>query len=67
MLLLINTVEAKDFKISKEELLDKIKGAWATQVIGVTFGGPTEFRYCGPALHLRGQITRKSQKKKKDS
>lgn len=47
MLLLMNTVEAKDFKISKEQLLDKIKGAWATQVIGVTFGGPTEFRYRG--------------------
>lgn len=31
--------------LSKEELLDKIKGAWALQTIGVTYGGPTEFRY----------------------
>lgn len=33
------------FHISKESLKDKIKGAWAAQTIGVTFGGPTEFRY----------------------
>jgi hypothetical protein len=31
--------------ISKEVLKDKIKGAWAAQTIGVTYGGPTEFRY----------------------
>ena len=33
------------FIISEEKLRDKIKGAWASQTIGVTFGGPTEFRY----------------------
>ncbi|MFO7622055.1 MAG: ADP-ribosylglycohydrolase family protein [Bacteroidales bacterium] len=32
-------------KMTKAELLDKIKGGWAGQVIGVTYGGPTEFRY----------------------
>jgi hypothetical protein len=32
-------------KMSKETLKDKIMGAWALQTIGVTFGGPTEFRY----------------------
>jgi len=31
--------------MSKETLKDKIKGGWAAQTIGVTFGGPTEFRY----------------------
>ena len=31
--------------ISKEVLKDKIKGAWAAQTIGVTYGGPTEFRF----------------------
>ncbi|MFC2124636.1 ADP-ribosylglycohydrolase family protein [Bacteroidota bacterium] len=31
--------------ISKDELKDKIKGAWAAQTIGCTYGGPTEFRY----------------------
>ncbi|MDX1617170.1 MAG: ADP-ribosylglycohydrolase family protein [Balneolaceae bacterium] len=34
-----------DYTLSKETLRDKIKGAWAAQTIGVTFGGPTEFRY----------------------
>lgn len=33
------------FTISKTALKDKIKGAWAAQTIGVTFGGPVEFRY----------------------
>jgi hypothetical protein len=32
-------------KLSKETLQDKIKGGWAGQTIGVTYGGPTEFRY----------------------
>ena len=31
--------------ISKEVLKDKIKGAWAGQIIGCTYGGPTEFGY----------------------
>ncbi|RMG66943.1 MAG: ADP-ribosylglycohydrolase family protein, partial [Bacteroidetes bacterium] len=31
--------------LSLETLQDKIKGAWAAQTIGVTYGGPTEFRY----------------------
>lgn len=35
------------FRISKETLQDKIKGGWAGQTIGVTFGWPTEFVYQG--------------------
>lgn len=31
--------------LSKEKLKDKIKGAWAAQTIGVTFGLPIEFEY----------------------
>lgn len=31
--------------ISKEVLEDKIKGGWAGQTIGVTYGAPTEFKY----------------------
>lgn len=38
------------FTISKETLKDKIMGGWAGQTIGVTFGGPTEFRYCGTII-----------------
>ena len=50
LLIYLSTCNNKDFssefyKISKEQLQDKIKGAWAAQTIGVTFGGPTEFRY----------------------
>lgn len=33
--------------ISLAELQDKIRGGWAGQTIGVTFGGPTEFHYNG--------------------
>src|SRR3982750_1110907 len=33
--------------ISNKVLKDKIKGGWAGQTIGVTFGGPYEFRYNG--------------------
>jgi hypothetical protein len=33
--------------ITKAELQDKIKGGWAGQVIGCTYGGPTEFKYNG--------------------
>src|SRR5258708_7369337 len=35
----------------KKVLQDKIKGGWAGQVIGVTFGGPTEFRYQGTMVN----------------
>ncbi len=33
--------------LSKATLKDKIKGGWAGQTIGVTFGGATEFKYNG--------------------
>lgn len=36
--------------LSKEVLMDKIMGGWAGQTIGVTFGGPTEFRYNGTMM-----------------
>ena len=46
-----NNVEKDESSIVKtlslETLKDKIKGGWAGQTIGVTFGGPTEFRYNG--------------------
>jgi hypothetical protein len=35
----------KHLQISKTELLNKIKGGWAGQTIGVCYGLPTEFRY----------------------
>ncbi len=36
--------------ISKEKLMDKIKGGWAGQVIGCTYAGPTEFRFNGTMI-----------------
>lgn len=35
---------------TKSALLNKIKGGWAGQTIGVTYGGPTEFRYKGTII-----------------
>ena len=37
--------------ISIDALKDKIKGGWAGQTIGCTYGGPTEFKYKGAIIH----------------
>lgn len=42
--------------ISKTALQDKIKGGWAGQVIGCTYGGPTEFRWNGTMIDDRVPI-----------
>ena len=39
-----------EFTLSKAGLMDKIKGGWAGQVIGCTYGGPTEFDFCGTMI-----------------
>lgn len=36
-----------EITLTKAELKNKIKGGWAGQTIGVTFGGVTEFKYNG--------------------
>lgn len=36
--------------LSLERLTDKIKGGWAGQTIGCTYGGPTEFKYNGTMI-----------------
>lgn len=36
--------------ITREKLMDKIKGGWAGQTIGCTYGGPTEFKYAGTMI-----------------
>jgi ADP-ribosylglycohydrolase len=43
-------VSARTVRLTTEVLRDKIKGGWAGQTIGVTFGGPTEFRYRGTMI-----------------
>lgn len=40
----------KSQTLSKGDLLDKIKGGWAGQVIGCTYGGPTEFKWNGTMI-----------------
>lgn len=37
----------KEVKMTKEVLMDKIKGGWAGKTIGCSYGGPTEFKYSG--------------------
>jgi hypothetical protein len=37
--------------IPMDILKDKIKGGWAGQTIGCTYGGPTEFKYRGAIIH----------------
>ncbi|MDR2389141.1 MAG: ADP-ribosylglycohydrolase family protein [Tannerellaceae bacterium] len=36
--------------LSRSVLMDKIKGGWAGQTIGCTYGGPTEFKYPGTMM-----------------
>ncbi len=52
VLVFVGSVECKgqtqrsiEFQISKADLMDKIKGGWAGQVIGVCYALPTEFKY----------------------
>ena len=41
-----STLPADDsITLSTQTLRDKIKGAWAAQTIGVTYGYPVEFRF----------------------
>ena len=42
--------QSQDVRLSKERYLDKCKGAWAGQMIGVCFGAPYEFRFCGKPI-----------------
>ena len=43
--------------IELEVLEDKVRGGWAGQMIGVSFGEPTEFKYLGED-HPRGGASR---------
>lgn len=47
LVLFTGSLAQKTVNFTKEQLQDKIKGGWAGQTIGVTFGGPYEFRYNG--------------------
>ena len=43
--------QPRTVRLPLSELQDKIRGGWAGQTIGVTFGGPTEFRYNGTMIN----------------
>ena len=51
LLLFAFAAQAQNISMSKAVLKDKIKGGWAGQTIGVTFGGPMEFRYNGTMIN----------------
>ena len=42
--------QGRTVRMSKAELLDKIKGGWAGQTFACTYGGPTEFKYNGTII-----------------
>ncbi len=46
----VQYADGETISISKEVLQDKIKGGWAGQVIGCTYGGPTEFKWNGTMI-----------------
>src|SRR5262245_664245 len=42
--------EVRERRISRQALEDKVRGGWAGQMIGVSFGAPTEFRSNGKII-----------------
>jgi len=44
----------KYHKISADEYMDKVKAGWIGQMVGVGFGGPTEFRWKGEIIPESG-------------
>ena len=50
VLVLCVAAHAQDVRLSKERYLDKCKGAWAGQMLGVCFGAPYEFTSNGKPI-----------------
>lgn len=46
----VKETSGKTHTVTQKALLDKIKGGWAGQVIGCTYGGPTEFKWNGTMI-----------------
>lgn len=42
--------DSTTFELTRDQLLDKIKGGWAGQVIGCSYGGPVEFKFPGTLI-----------------
>jgi len=47
----INAAAQQALSITPVQLKDKIKGGWAGQTIGVTYGAPVEFRFQGTMIN----------------
>lgn len=45
-----NTTQTDQVKMKKSVLMDKIKGGWAGQTIGVVYGAPAEFKFQGTTM-----------------
>ena len=41
---------AEPWRLTREVLEDKVRGGWAGQIIGVSYGGPTEFQALGKTI-----------------
>src|SRR5882762_3345626 len=52
-----NNKDGATLRMSTEALQDKIRGGWAGQTIGVTFGGPYEFKYNGTFIQDNQPLT----------
>jgi hypothetical protein len=52
-----NSFLPENASLSIDVLKDKIKGGWAGQTIGCTFGGPTEFKFRGTMIQEYQNMT----------
>ena len=50
-ILRIDATAQESISIGSDKLKDKIKGGWAGQTIGVTYGAPVEFRFQGTMMN----------------
>lgn len=48
-----NMYSQERYTINSGELQNKIKGGWAGQTIGVTYGAPVEFNYTSNPFPIR--------------
>ena len=53
----VSQKESLNLTLSRDILFDKVKGAWAGQTIGCTYGGPTEFQYLSTMIPEIGRAS----------
>lgn len=56
--LAVTSQPVSQIALPEQTIQDKIKGGWAGQTIGVTFGGPYEFRFNGTFVHDEQQLNK---------